>query len=204
MYHVFNVLLNRKVPSASRFPNTKKCVQKKESLLENISIMNNARSHNKVLIKSGCHFYYWSIRLLCSALSPVLYVPLLLMLFSVFCTRQFIWHIMCLSGMEAPELVQAELQPYVFLFITLSWGSSGLQYMPLILCQVPTSTILFASWALSAPIIFCQKVVSHHPEAHYSFFWTFVFAAVIFLKFWIILSWKVWLPDLMWLQKIKL
>lgn len=121
------VLLNRKVISASNFPITKMCYPKKESLflentllVENKSIMNNTRSHNIVLIKSGCQFYYWSIVLLCSALSPVHYVPLLLMLFFVFCTRQFIWHIMCLSGMEAPELVQAELQPYVFLFITLS------------------------------------------------------------------------------------
>lgn len=50
------------------------------------------------------------------AVEFVLYVPPpLTQSFSVFCSSQFIWHIMCLSGMEAPELGRAELQPYVFL-----------------------------------------------------------------------------------------
>lgn len=83
--------------------------------------MNKARSHSNVLIKRDLKAAtFIAILLFCHALSTVQCVPPLLTFFSVFCTRQFIWHIMCLSGMEAPELVQAELQPYVFLFITLS------------------------------------------------------------------------------------
>lgn len=48
-------------------------------------------------------FIGYPIYVLCRALSQVKYVPLLLMLFSVVCTHHFIWHIMCLSGMEAPR-----------------------------------------------------------------------------------------------------
>lgn len=64
---------------------------------------------------------------------------------------------MCLSGMEAPELDQAELQPYVFLSLLCHRDPAASKHMPLILRQVSTSAVLFAGGALSVPDIFTKK-----------------------------------------------